>query len=382
MNFNLILKGTNEFYPGLNNKTYYVLKVDSPKKIQWTSSFFTNFIANAKLNKTKHYLGIDFEFNKIGKGDRDVALMQINLESDDSNEGYIIVIYPPELPKHDLTILIKLITEPIIFKILHGAESLDIPYMFNQLVNDKKLIEGLCSNFYDTKFLCDYSHIFNKKQGRCSIYYLLTENNVITQEKFEELENIEKVTGPIYLIHIDIHSMSHDVFKYSLYDVLYLPELIKKYIVKGVEYNKIIPQITCLINKYKRNIESDFYIFEKIINALNIHYVYNSNNNSTILLHEIWEFFYYTIPDKLDYLNNLKEIPNFKHFFEIITKMIIYTNVIKLFNVRKTKKEIIHLPENYLIDFYKWLNKYPDVKNLMQEYYKIVINDIKKMLLI
>ena len=41
MNFDLILKGTKEFFPGLNNKTYYVLKVDSPKKIHWVSKFFT-----------------------------------------------------------------------------------------------------------------------------------------------------------------------------------------------------------------------------------------------------------------------------------------------------------------------------------------------------
>ena len=379
MNFDLILKGTKEFFPGLNNKTYYVLKVDSPKKIHWVSKFFTQFISNAKLNQTRHYLGIDFEFNKIGKGDRDVALMQINLESDDTSEGYIIILYPPELPKEDLKILIKLITEPVIFKILHGAESLDIPYMFNQLVNNNKLIDGLCSNFYDTKFLCDYSHISEKKQCRCSIYYLLTENNVITQEKFEELENIEKVTGPIYLIHIDIHSMSHDVFKYSLYDVLYLPELIKKYIVKGIEYDKIIPQITCLINKYKRNIESDFYFFEKIINLLNIHYIHDSVKNSKILLHETWEYYYWTISDKSGYLNNLKEIPNFKHFFEIITKMIIYSHIIKVLKVQKTKKETIHLPENYLIKFYNWLSKYPEISSLIHEYSKLVINDIDKI---
>jgi hypothetical protein len=379
MKFDLILKGTKEFFPGLNNKTYYVLKVDSPGKIQWTSNFFIQFITNAKLNQTKHYLGIDFEFNKIGKGDRDVALMQINLESDDSNEGYIIVIYPPELPSEDLDILIKLICEPIIIKILHGAESLDIPYMFNQLVKNNKLIDGLCTNFYDTKFLCDYSHISKKKQGRCSIYYLLTENNVITQEKFDELENIENLTGPIYLIHIDIHSMSHDVFRYSLYDVLYLPELIKKYVVKGIEYNKIIPQITCLINKYKRNIEPDFYVFEKIINTLNINYIYDSDSNSTILLNEIWEFYYYTISDKLGYLNNIKEIPNFKHFFEIITKMIIYSHVIKILKVQKTKKETIHLREDYLMRLFIWLNKYPEINSLMKEYSQIVLTDINKI---
>lgn len=379
MQFDLILKGTKEFFPGLNNKTYYVLKANSKEKIKWTTNFFTQFISNSKLNQCKHYLGIDFEFNKIGKGDRDVALMQINLESDDNNQGYIIILYPPELLKQDLEILIKLITEPIIIKILHGAESLDIPYMFNQLVIDKNLIDGLCTNFYDTKFLCDYSNITTKKKDRCSIYYLLTENNVITQNKFVELENIEKATGPIYLVHINIHSMSNDILKYSLYDVLYLPELIKKYIVKGIEYNKIIPQITCLINKYKRNIELDFIFFEKIINSLNNHYLHKSNSEAPILLHDIWEFFYYTISDNLGYLDNLKQIPNFKHFFEIITKIIIYSHIIELFQVQKTKKEIIHLPNNYLIKFYKWISKYPNIYTLINEYSKNVINDINKM---
>lgn len=377
MNFDLILNGTDEFYPGLSNKTYYILKVDTPEKINWTSSFFSQFILNAQQGKSKHYLGIDFEFNKVGKGDRDVALMQINLESDDTNDGYVIVLYPPELPKPDLDILINLITEPIIIKILHGAESLDIPYMFNQLLKTKKLIDGLCTNFYDTKFLCDYAHISEKKQGRCSIYYLLTENNVITQEKFEELENIEKVSGPIYLIHIDIHSMSQEVFKYSLYDVLYLPELIKKYTKKGIVYDKIIPQITCAINKYKRNVENDFNNLEKIINSLNIHYIYESKLK--ISLHEIWECYYYFISDKEGYINNLKEIPNFKHFFEILTKMVIYSHVTQLFKVHKTKKETIYLPENYWEKFSSWLKKYPDVSDLFDEYSQLILPDIGKI---
>jgi len=377
MDFDLILKGTDEFYPGLNDKTYYVLKVDSPEKITWTCKFFSTFISQAKTSEIKHYLGIDFEFNKVGKGERDVALMQINLESDDSNEAYIVVLYPPEWDKSDLKILIDLVSEPVIIKILHGAESLDIPYMFNQLLQDKKLVNGLCTNFYDTKFMCDYAHISEKKQGRCSIYYLLTENHVITQEKFDELENIEHSTGPIYLIHIDIHTMSHDVFRYSLYDVLYLPELIKKYTVKGVEYDKIIPQITCAINKYKRNIEPNFINLEKTINTLNIHYIVQ--NNSTILLHEIWECYYYWISDKAGYFTYLKEIPNFKHFFEIITKMIIYTHVTRLFRVHKSKKQTIHLPDNYWDKFNSWLKKYPDVSNLFDEYSLLVLADIYKI---
>ena len=162
--------------------------------------------------------------------------------------------------------------------------------------------------------------------------------------------------------------------------MLYLPELIKKYVVKGIEYNKIIPQITCLINKYKRNIEPDFYVFEKIINTLNINYIYDYDSNSTILLHEVWEFFYYTISDKLGYINNIKEIPNFKHFFEIITKMIIYSHVTKLLKVQKTKKETIHLREDYLMKLFTWLNKYPEINSLMKEYSQIVLTDVNKII--
>lgn len=378
MNFDLILKGTDEFYPGLNNKTYRILKVDTPEKISWTSNFFSTFISNAKKAQEKHYLGIDFEFNKVGKGERDVALMQINLESDNTNEGYIIVLYPPELPETDLEILIELVTEPVIIKILHGAESLDIPYMFNQLLKNKKLIDGFCTNFYDTKFLCDYSHISEKRQGRCSIYYLLTENNVITQKKFDELENIENITGPIYLIHIDIHKMSHDVFRYSLYDVLFLPELIKKYVVKGVVYDKIIPQITCAINKYKRNIETDFIGLEKIINTLNVHFI--NQDNKTILLNEIWECYYYHVSDKNGFFQDLKEIPNFKHFFEILTKMIIYSHVTRLFQVHKTKKEKIYLPDEYWDKYKNWLKKYPELTCLIDEYSSLILVDINKMI--
>lgn len=378
MDFDLILKGIDEFYPELNDKIYYVLKVDSKEKINWTTTFFQDFINRAKSNNIKHYLGIDFEFNKIGKGDRDVALMQINLESDDSTDGYIIVLYPPELPIFDLKMLINLVTEPKIIKILHGADSLDIPYMFNQLLKTKDLIDGFCSNFYDTKLLCDYMHYSEKKQGRCSIYHLLTENNIITQEKFDELENIENLTGPIYLINIDIHTMTNDVFKYSLYDVLYLPELIKKYVAKGIVYDKIIPQITCLINKYKRNIEVEFINLEKIINSLNICYIHDAN--SMISLHEIWECYYYFISDSGKYLDNLKEIPNFKHFFEIITKMIIYSHVLKLFKVHKSKKETIHLSDDYFSQYFFWLSNYPNIHLIFNEYSDLILSDFEKII--
>ena len=376
MKFDIILNGVNEFYPKLNNKIYYILKVDNSEKISWMSNFLLNFLKKvSQIPNNKYYIGIDFEFNKVSKGDRDVALMQINLEDDLSSDGYLFVLYPPELPNNDLQILIKLVSEPKIIKILHGAESLDIPYLFNQLLKTTKNIEGFCSNFYDTKYLCDYMHINNKTIGRCSIYYLLTENKIITDHKFEQLENIEKKTGPIYLIHINIHKMSHEVLKYSLYDVLFLPELIKKFIVKGKIYKTIIPEVSCIVNKYKRNIEIEFSKLERIISDLNICFIYEKTNK--ILLKEIWECYYYFLTDSNKYLENMREIHYFKNFFEIITKMTVYKNILKFYKVYKSRKEII---EGISFDLYfKWLSKYNELSKIFIEYDNLLFEDLIKI---
>jgi hypothetical protein len=378
MNFNLILKGRNEFYPGLNSKTYYILKVDTPEKIHWTENLLIKFISNAKSSNQKYYLGIDFEFNKVGKTNRDIALMQINLESDDTQDSYVIILYPPEFQDASLQILKNLLSEPKIIKILHGAESLDIPYMFSQLLISSNLINGLCENFYDTKFLCDYAHIVEKKKASCSIYHLLIENNVITQKKFNELEGIELITGPIYTITIDIHSMSNDILRYSLYDVLYLPDLIKKYISKGIVYEKIIPETTILMYKYRRDVESEFSNLEKIIVRLNNNFIYDHNNEIT--LHDIWECYYYFISDKKKYLMNLKEIQSLKKFFEVITKMIIYSHVLNLFTVYKSKQEKNHMGQNYFNQYFEWIKRYPTLNTLFQEYSNIVHKDLKKII--
>ena len=380
MKFDLILKGTDEFYPGLNNKLYYVLKVDNQEKIRWTIDLFEKFIIKAINSKVLCYLGIDFEFNKVGKINRDIALMQINLESEDSLNGYIIILYPPELADNDLMILKKLIAEPKIIKIFHGAESLDIPYVFSQLLISNELIEGLCTNFFDTKFLCDYAHISEKKKAKCSIYYLLTENTVITQEKFIELENIELVTGPIYTITINIHSMKYDVLRYCLYDVIYLPELIKKYISKGIVYGKIIPQTTTLMYKYRREVENEFSHLEKQIAQMNNYWIYDVNDKSIeITLYDIWECYFYYVSDSFGFMNNLREIQSLKRIFEVLTKMLIYSCVFELFQVQKSRQEKIYIQSNYFNKYFQWIGKYPDLNLLFQEYRDIVMKDLIKI---
>ena len=374
MEFDIILNGKDEFYKNVNNKTYNILKVDNIQKENFMCNIFIEFIKNLKNNKNeKHYIGIDFEFKQVAKVDKEVALMQINLENN-SNIGYIFILYPPSLTKDNYNLLITLISTPEIIKILHGAESLDIPYLFNQVLITKKNVDGFCDNFYDTRYLCEYYQKENNINNKCSIYNLLLDFKIVTQEKVTELENIENITGPIYLITMDIYNLDHNILRYSLYDVIYLIELIKKIINLGYVYNKLIPEVTSLVNKYKRSIEHEFNNLIILINSLNINYMYDDNNR--IILKDIWEIYYYTISDEHNYFNYLKEINYFKSFCEIITKCVVYSNLLKYFRVHKNK---INYVEKINFDsYFNWLQSYPNINNLVVEYNKNVINDLNK----
>ena len=368
MNFHLTLVGANEVYPKSNKKIYYILKVDTEIKQNFMCDIFTKFIKkqNDNINE-KHYIGIDFEFNKISKLDRDVALMQINLENE-SQTAYIFILYPPELTKKNNTILLKLLTHPNIYKILHGAESLDIPYLFNQMLVQPVLINNFCSNFYDTRFLCDCNHIYNNiTNDKCSIYNLLLEQKVITEKKLKDLEKIEAKMGPIHLIKINIHKLNKNILKYALYDVIYLPALLNKFMQMKSEYFIFIPEVTCLINKAKRNIENNFNNLEKIINEMNLYFIYN-NHNKPITLNKLWEKYNIEITNNI--LNKFQQIPYFKKFIMILMKFIIYQNIFNTTDVYKNKYSTI---TNINWDnYWSWINKYTNINNMLKKYDKLI----------
>jgi len=355
MNYDLILDGKNEFYPGLNNKKYNILLVDNSNKINFMCNFFTNFINNQNKNiNIKHFIGCDFEFNRVQKKEKDIALFQINLEIENENIGTIFVFYPPELTIQQNNVLIKLLTNIHIIKILHGGESLDIPYLFDQVLKTSDNINNFCSNLLDTKYLCEYFHIeTNSKIVKCSIYYLLEEFKIITPQKFKDLESIEDKTGPIYLIHIDIHKISKDVFRYSLYDVLFLPELIKKFLKKSNVYTKIIPEISKLVFQYKR-------IENHEINKIK-HFVYSHNNsfiksnNNIYLLNDIYNYYILTLMNKN--IRDLFKITYFREFFEICFKYVAYKHIYDNDKIYESRNNIVSNFKTFNFNKYPYLNE-------------------------
>jgi len=367
MKYDIILNGKNEF--NINNtKIYKILKIDNIKKENKMIKKIILFIKNQNnFINDKHYIGIDLEYNKVSKSERQISLMQINIENN-NNIAYIFILYPPDIQKKNLNIIKKLLTHKLMIKILHGGESLDIPYLFNQLLIKKTYINNFCSNFYDTKFLCDYKKLFDKSDLSCSIYTLLLKTNIINQKKYDELDNIEDILGPIYLINIDIYKLDENLLKYALYDVIFLPELVKYFININDIYKFIIPEISNIINKYKRNIEINFINLEKYINKMNTFYI--KINSKMYILNTIWKFYYDRIQNEM---NILKEINYFKNFFKIITKFIIYSVIYDKYTVYMHKDKVVNFNFYY---YYNWLNNYKNINNLLINYKNYIDNKI------
>jgi hypothetical protein len=326
--YDYILSGKKEFYPNLNNKEYFILLVDDEKKANFMCNIFDEF--------TNGCIGIDLEFKSVSKEKKEIALFQINLENE-KRESFIFVLYPPNLSETNFNKFIKLLTNKKIIKVLHGGESLDIPYLYNNLFkNDKKLIRNFSRNLYDTKYLCEFS-----KFTKCSIYNLLLEYQIITQLKFDYLNSIEDVIGPIYTVTFDINNMNPKLIEYAFYDVIYLPTLLNKFI--KLPYTKIISNLSSIIFYYKRKLDDKFSKIEEIVNKCNNFFI-NDNNEKYKLIDLYYFYLYYEINNKL--INKLLEITYFKHFLEIILKFVIYKFIMNKYTVyiktnEKLNKDIL-----------------------------------------
>src|SRR5690606_30561562 len=88
---------------------------------------FYHYDARSTENK-KLYSGVDFEFNE-----RRIALCQIAFFPRRINK-FIWIFDPNSLDTQKTEYLIKyLFTSDWIYKIVHGSDSLDIPYLFQEM---------------------------------------------------------------------------------------------------------------------------------------------------------------------------------------------------------------------------------------------------------
>jgi len=263
-NYNFIISGKD--INKNNNTTYHILKCVNTKKIEEAMIFFILYIIYS--NYEKGYIGIDFEynnFNEIKKKDktfkhkygRETCLVQLCCDIKIFKKSYIILIDPEEIKKNQL--YYKIFSKLLCCnanKILHGGDGLDIPYLYHNFFKTKKEILKFTETVYDTKFLCDYLNILRDidKKTRCNIYSFLYNENIMSKEILEDLLNNEKKMGPIIYLYTDIKTMDDNFTKYSIYDVIYLKELLEKVLDYNTQDIDKVIQMTRLVLLVRQNI--------------------------------------------------------------------------------------------------------------------------------
>lgn len=358
----ITLNSKKEFNNIKDKFDYHLIIINDIKLIPLFIDYL-DFV-NEQSIKKHIYCSIDFEFNT-----KKIALFQLCFEID-NYDRFIFFIYPPMFTEQQRQLLISTLINIKITKILHGSDSLDLPYLFDELLKNDKLIKIFLMNFVDTKFLCEYYNVAEEKNEKCKIYELLLNKKIITQTKYDQLNVNDEKMGPIYNIVIDIHNLSHELIIYSLYDVVFLKELVVFFDKQTIGMIKEVTQFT--INQ-QRNLLSEQDEITFIVNKLNNCFI--KLNDDIVRLNEIYNLFVGFL--QIEIIHNLLRINYFKKTLEMLIKYILYfnmtksfeiyeksnillTNSVKKIEISQTKYPIIFNINNkinlYAVDFINYIN--------------------------
>ncbi len=392
INSEINLKSNNEINDINSDISYKVLICDNDKKkklflLYVILYYFESNICSLRYNNddinNSMFVGIDYEFNN-----RKIALMQINYErlcsASLETSSHIFIINPGEFITKESEILITYLMRcKLLYKILHGCDSLDLPYMYDILFeSNNQIIKDFTSTVYDTRFFCEYYKNTINEDKKCSIYDALKYFDVIDNNKFEELNNTHDYMGPVQDINWTIYKMSSHHKKYALYDVLFLKHFLFKIYKKAYkitpQYFKsylIIPSLTRLIFMEKKEVTNIINKSKSDIDIIHNYLIKYNNQNFTLI--KIYNDIIQDISIK-DWglkLDNILLINYFRSGLIIVIKKIVYYLIIKRMTVyiNKKKKMNNNLNIDELFDTLKNTREY----SLLYDFFKSLYNKIK-----
>ena len=334
-------------------------------------------------NKARSFVGIDYEFIK-----HKIALMQLNFENIKTNSmiHYMFLINPAELDSEQTKILIDvLMSNKYIFKIFHGADSLDIPYTYNELLNNNlQNILKFTYKFVDTRFLCEYYRGSVGTEKKCSIYDALKYFDVIDSDKYDFLINTHDLMGPVQDISWNIHKLSSYHTKYAYYDVLFLPTLFEQIYKKAFNqtpkfykfyrYLNIFTRFVLLERKDKLDITTTI---KNNINHMNNYLIKDIDGNKTLIQMYNNIVTELKIEDEGFEFQLIMNVNYFKSTIVLLLKNIIYSAITNKYPVFINKNE--KLKHKLKIDnMYQSLEEYKFKKLviILKKIHNKIINNI------
>lgn len=346
----MVFKSEEEFVENPNEK-FHVVKCDNNEKIELFLLYSLFYLLdNIHDKQHTYYIGLDFEFNE-----KRIALCQMSFYPF-RDDRMIFVVDPNLLTAKQTDLLIQRIFRSPVVRLIHGSDSLDTPYMFEELFQRNVFtITDYVKNVIDTRFICEYyKGSVGAEDNKCSIYDALRYFKVITEEKYNSLHKINEVMGPVHDVNWNIKSMSSYHLKYAAYDVLYLKKfyynMLKMGKIVGEETHRellVVPYITRLVFLEKYDVSTIIKTYKDIVNSANNYFIQKPGRNLTFV--EILNTVMGNIKiPKMEYLiQNLNNVNYFRGVLKVLFKIIVYGVLFKRFRVYKSKKEQVTMKLSY-----------------------------------
>lgn len=381
----------------IDKKLMYYINISS--KVEY-NIYFHAFILLYGLEScfNKHfYIGIDFEYTN-----KKIQLGQLNFEHNVTLSSFIMIINPDELEPHMSSTFVNMImTNRNINKILHGSDALDIPYIYDKLFEgDKDKIIKFTNSFIDTKIICDYykSNSPLPTDEKCSIYDAVKYFDVITEQKYKELEDIVERMQPHQDIRWNIHHMPKSYVLYALYDVIFLKYFYYRMINVATKsdntdlekkatihlYKHILYEYTQFIYLENKGITNIILKCKEEVDPINNYMVFVNPNKKVYKLIDIFN----NISGGVKIANPAAELDrllNVKFFKKtsMMLKKISYTATAKLTTIYENKSTRWNssksLNNQFIYDNFKEM-KYNNLLAIFQEVEKVFTARIKVIL--
>lgn len=382
----VILKKPIKYYISINKKIVQ-------------QNFFHAFILIYSLESLFYknfYVGVDFEYTH-----RIIKLAQFNFEHKSDLKSFVMIVSPLDIGDVITKNMIKLVMcNSHLKKILMGADSLDYPYIRDELLqkNDSKITK-FTNSMIDVRYLCEYYKSIKGvdiNYSKCSIYDAILYFGVINQEKRTQLEIMED-TMPVPVDRDwTINKLSISQEKYVQYDVLFL-----KYYYFRMIYIATMDEETDagkkkIIDLYKHvmyELTQFIYLEKSSITLLTVkckEEVDIMNNfmvrqpKQIYKMQDIFKDVSVNIITDLPYvdIDKLNNVKMFSTTIMILIKKMVYTIISQKYPIYKSKmnKWTDKLDNGYLFDFFEEM-KYSYLKRMFVQIEKILRYRIEKLLL-
>lgn len=339
----IILNSTEELNTDSDTSDFIVLIADTEFKLKIFTIFIKLFSQKITSNNNA-YLTLDFEFRE-----REVALMQLCFECDTLPYKYIWITDPNEFYDNTKNILIhSIITNKYVHKLLHGADSLDIPYLFEKFfMNEKQIIKDFMMKYIDTRFLCEYYRGSIDDGNKCAIYDALKYFDTINETQYNNLVLTHDNMGPVQNISWNIHTIDKYSTMYAYYDVVFLKKFINDIYTKAKRetpdkyiFYKYMPVISRFVILERRQITQVTISLKNIIDGMNNYLLIKENKTFTLINLFNYVSNKFNIKSIGFYYDLIMKVNYFRTQLMILFKAIVYSLIIENF------KEFVFIKKN------------------------------------